>query len=147
MAIDALIQGRLHGDPVRRETKTGRAYATARLAVTDGDGGQHLVSAIAFDADVVQQLLALCDGDALAAAGELSASTFTAKTGEVRPSLRLLVHAILTPYTVRRRREAATDRRDGGTHTTRTPDRQRRHSAALRAQQPLPDDDLGGLPL
>jgi single-stranded DNA-binding protein len=119
--IDVLIRGRLVADPERKLTKTGKDYATARLSVTDREGGEHSVLVTAFDDGAVRALLALAKGDALAVAGELSAGVWTPEGKEPRPSLRVLAHQVVTPYSVQRRREAASGaRRDrdpaGGLH-------------------------------
>jgi single-stranded DNA-binding protein len=105
--IDALIRGRLVADPDRKLTKAGKDYATARLSVTDREGGEHLALLTAFDDGAVRALLSLGKGDALVVAGELSIGVWTPESGEPRPSLRVLVHQVLTPYAVQRRREAA----------------------------------------
>jgi single-stranded DNA-binding protein len=112
--IDALIRGRLVADPERKLTKAGRGYATARLSVSDREGGEHLVLLTAFDDGAVRALLALAKGDALAVAGELSAGVWTPEGKEPRPSLRVLAHRVLTPYAVQRRREAASGARREG---------------------------------
>jgi single-stranded DNA-binding protein len=112
--IDVLIRGRLVADPERKLTKAGRGYATARLSATDREGGEHLVLLTVFDDGAVRALLALAKGDTLAVAGELSAGVWTPEGGEPRPSLRVLVHRVLTPYAVQRRREAASGARREG---------------------------------
>jgi single-stranded DNA-binding protein len=109
--IDVLIRGRLVADPERKLTKAGKDYATARLSVTDREGGEHVVLATAFDDGAVSAMLALAKGDALAVAGELSAGVWTPEGKEPRPSLRVLVHRVMTPYAVQRRREAASGTR------------------------------------
>jgi len=109
--IDVLIRGRLVADPERKTTKAGKSYATARLSVTDRDGGEHLALATAFDEQALTALLALAKGDAVAVAGELSVGVWTPEGKEPRPSLRVLVHGVLSPYSVQRRREAASGAR------------------------------------
>jgi single-stranded DNA-binding protein len=105
--IDVLIQGRLMADPERKLTKAGRAYAIARLSVTDREGGEHVALLTAFSDEAVAALLALSRGDACAVAGELSVQVWTPEGREPRPSLRLLVHRVLTAYAVQRTRRAA----------------------------------------
>jgi single-stranded DNA-binding protein len=121
--IDAMLRGRLVADPERKLTKAGRDYATARLSATDREGGEHLVLLTAFDDEAVRALLSLGKGDALAVAGELSAGVWTPEGGEPRPSLRVLVHRVLTPYAVQRRREAASGARREGVQKLATPAR------------------------
>jgi hypothetical protein len=109
--IDVLIRGRLVANPDRKLTKTGKDYATARLSVTDREGGEHLALLTAFDDGAVRALLSLGRGDALVVAGELSIGVWAPEGKEPRPSLRALVHRVLTPYAVQRRREAASGAR------------------------------------
>jgi single-stranded DNA-binding protein len=109
--IDVLIRGRLVADPERKLAKSGRDYAAARLSVTDREGGEHLALLTAFDDGAVRALLSLGKGDALVVAGELSIGIWAPEGKEPRPSLRVLVHRVLTPYAVQRRREAASGAR------------------------------------
>jgi single-stranded DNA-binding protein len=110
--IDAMLRGRLVADPERKLTKAGRDYATARLSVTDREGGEHLALLTAFDDGAVRALLSLAKGDALVVAGELSIGVWAQEGKEPRPSLRVLVHRV-TPYAAQRRREASGARREG----------------------------------
>jgi single-stranded DNA-binding protein len=105
--IDAMLRGRLVADPERKLTKAGRDYATARLSVTDREGGEHLALLTAFDEQAATAVLALGKGDALVVAGELSIGIWAPEGKEPRPSLRVLVHQVLTVHHVRRRRAAA----------------------------------------
>lgn len=104
--IDGLIAGRLYGAPTARTTKAGKAFCTGKLRVTTGNGESVFVSVIAFSTHAVAGLLALSDGDAVALAGALTASAFVDKAGAARPSLDLVAHAVLTPYSVGRKRAA-----------------------------------------
>jgi single-stranded DNA-binding protein len=70
------------------------------------DGATVFVNCIAFAEDAVTALLALLDGDSVALAGELTPKVYQPQTGEPRPSLDLLVHAVLTQYHVARKRKA-----------------------------------------
>jgi single-stranded DNA-binding protein len=109
--IDTLLRGRLVADPERKLAKSGRDYAAARLSVTDREGGEHLALLTAFGDEAVRALLSLGKGDALVVAGELSIGIWAPEGKEPRPSLRVLVHQVLTPYAVQRRREAASGAR------------------------------------
>ena len=63
--IDALVSGRLAGDPKLGISHNGTEYATVLLWVPVGLS--HLsVSAVAFDPAVVDELLTLSAGDAVA---------------------------------------------------------------------------------
>jgi single-stranded DNA-binding protein len=107
--IDALIAGRLYGAPAERMSKTGKAYATAKVRTAAGDGASLFVNVIAFAAPAVTALLALQDGDSVALSGELTPKVWTDKNGEARPALDLTAHAVLTEYHVARKRKAVRD--------------------------------------
>jgi single-stranded DNA-binding protein len=73
----------------------------------DREGNEHLALLTAFDDEVVRTMLVLSKGDTVVVAGELSIGVWAPEGGEPRPSLRVLVHRVLTPYAVQRRRAAA----------------------------------------
>jgi single-stranded DNA-binding protein len=104
--IDALIAGRLYGTPTERETKHGKAFATGKARVSTASGETVFVNLIAFAESAVASLLALNDGDAVALAGELTPKAWTDREGQAKPSLDMVVHAILTAYHVSRKRQA-----------------------------------------
>lgn len=109
MSIDCLIQGRLHRAAQQRTSKNGSPFVTCTVRVPTKDGGSLFASVICFNATACQALLALADGDAVALSGEATLKLYQPKDGgEPRPSLDLLAHQILTPYHVKRRREAMT---------------------------------------
>ena len=47
--IDALIAGKLFGQPTERTSKTGKPYAVAKVRAAAGDGESLFVNVIAFD--------------------------------------------------------------------------------------------------
>lgn len=103
--IDALISGKLHGQPQQRTTKNGKPYATARIRATQGDGETLFVSVAAFDATPCRALLRLNDGDSVAIAGSLAIKIWDSKEGP-RPSADLVAGQVLTLYETRKRRGA-----------------------------------------
>lgn len=109
--IDALISGKLFGQPTERATKAGKPFALAKVRVTAADGESVFVSIIAFDAAPCAALLALGEGDSVAMSGSLTLKTWTDKEGNARPGLDLVAHQVLTSYHVTRKRSAmqATD--------------------------------------
>jgi single-stranded DNA-binding protein len=131
--IDALIAGRLYGKPAARTAKNGSAFAVGKIRVGTRDGGALFVSVIAFSASAVQALLTLDDGDSVALAGELTPKAWIDKNGEPRPQLDMLCHAVLSPYHVKRKREAikpANAERDSTSEPVAQPE------APSAAQQP-----------
>ena len=104
--IDALIAGRLHGQPTQRTSKTGKPFAVAKVRVAAGDGESTFISAIAFDDAPCTALLALGDGDSVAMSGTLTPKVWTDKDGNARPALDLVAHQVLSAYHVTRKRAA-----------------------------------------
>jgi len=105
--IDGLIGGRVHSIPKARTSKTGARYATAVVRVSLRDGNAIFANVIAFDELPVNAILALQDGDSAALSGELTPKVYTGKDGVARPSLDVLAHAVISPFTVTRKRKAA----------------------------------------
>lgn len=105
--IDALISGRIHGTPTQRTGQSGKAFVTAQVRATAGNGEPLFVSVIAFDEQPRAALLALGDGESVALSGALTPKVWTAKSGETRPSLDLVAHGVLSAYHVTRKRKAS----------------------------------------
>lgn len=104
--IDALISGKLYGQPTERTSKTGKPFALAKVRAAGGDGESLFVNVIAFDATPCTALLALGDGDSVALSGSLTPKVWTDKEGNARPGLDLVAHQVLTAYHVTRKRRA-----------------------------------------
>ena len=104
--IDALISGKLYGQPTERTSKTGKPFALAKVRAAGGDGESLFVNVIAFDAAPCTALLALGDGDSVALSGSLTPKVWTDKEGNARPGLDLVAHQVLTAYHVTRKRNA-----------------------------------------
>lgn len=131
--IDALIQGKVFAKPQERTGKSGKAFVTAKLTSTAGDGESLFINVICFDAVTCAALLALSDGDSIALAGTLTPKVWTDKQGAARPSLDMVAHAVLTAYHVTKKRRAAQGER------TDKP-----HDEAWRAMAPGGSVDDGG---
>ena len=104
--IDALISGKLYGQPTERTSKSGKPFALAKVRAAGGDGESLFVNVIAFDTAPCTALLALGDGESIALAGELTPKAWADRNGEARVSLDMVVHAVVTPYHVTRKRNA-----------------------------------------
>lgn len=57
--IDALIAGKVFGQPNTMTSKAGKPFATAKVKAAAGEGEALFVNVIAFDSDTVAALLAL----------------------------------------------------------------------------------------
>lgn len=104
--MDALIAGRLHGQPTARTGKSGKPFAVARVRAAGGDGESLFVTVIAFDEAPCKALQALRDGDSVALSGSLTPKVWTDKEGNTRPALDLVAHQVLTSYHVTSKRRA-----------------------------------------
>ncbi|MCM2339819.1 single-stranded DNA-binding protein [Rhodoferax sp.] len=94
--IDGLIAGRLIGDPERRQGKGDSSFVVARVRAQSSEGEHLMVNLIAFDEAPCAVLMALRDGDSLAAAGHLNPKVWTDKQGNTKPALDLVAHRVLS---------------------------------------------------
>jgi single-stranded DNA-binding protein len=103
--IEALIAGKLLGQPSEKMAKTGKPFVTAKVRVHAGDSDV-FVNVIAFSESACAALLALQSGDAVSLAGSLTPKAWTDREGVVRPALDLVASQVLTAYHVARKRKA-----------------------------------------
>ncbi len=132
--IDAIIAGKLFGQPQQRTSANGRPFVTAKVRVPTRDGDALFASVITFSTTVQAALLALGDGDSVALSGELTPKVWTDKQGATHPALDVMAHSITTAYHVQRRRQAMAKGKDAGPS-----------QGPPRAPAPagdLPDDEL-----
>lgn len=122
--IDALITGVLAADPVAKTTRTGNPYCTCRVRVPMDNEAEALFCLMtAFDATARDGLLALHKGDPVAVACSLSISVWTPDSGGARPNVQGTVHAIVSPYHVKRSRAEIANAKqeyEAGSETKRT---------------------------
>lgn len=104
--IDALISGRIHGQPVSRTSKNGSQFVTAKVRVPTANGDALFSNAIAFSETVCTALLALGDGDSVALSGSLAPGIWHDREGHARVSLELTAHAVVSAYHATRKRNA-----------------------------------------
>ena len=78
--VEALVLGKLHGQPTQKIARTGNPYVTARVRAPAGDSDV-FINVIAFSPAACQALLALGGGDAVALAGALAPKAWTDKDG------------------------------------------------------------------
>ena len=94
--IDAILAGRVFGEPEQRAGKAESAFVVAKVRAQAGDGEVYLVNVIAFDSQVCQELLAARDGDAVSLVGSLTPKIWTDKQGNNRPVVDLIAYKIIT---------------------------------------------------
>ena len=104
--IDALIGGRLHGQPQERQSGNGTPYVTAKVRVSMRTGETIFANVIIFDDEAMRALLALSDKDSVALSGEVTLKVWTDTQGVAKPVLDFLAHAVLSEYHVTRKRQA-----------------------------------------
>ncbi len=104
--IDGLIGGKLHGKPAQRMGQSGKAFVTAKVRTPTANGETLFVNVIVFSESVGASLLELDDGDSVSISGALTPKAWTDRNGEVKPSLDMVAHALLTTYHVTRKRQA-----------------------------------------
>ncbi|MDQ3059932.1 MAG: single-stranded DNA-binding protein [Pseudomonadota bacterium] len=107
--IEALVSGKLHGQPAQKMSKTGKPFVVARVRAHAGDADV-FVNVIAFSQGACEALLALGDGDAVALAGSLTPKAWTDREGTARPALDLVASQVLSAYHVARKRKAVEPR-------------------------------------
>lgn len=120
--IDALIAGKLYGQPAQRVGKAGKPFAVAKVRASAGDGESLFVNVIAFEAAACAALLALADGDSLALSGSITPRVWTDKEGNSRPSLDMVAAQVLTSYHVSRKRRAMQEVGIGRDSAARAPE-------------------------
>ncbi|WP_029528455.1 single-stranded DNA-binding protein [Polaromonas glacialis] len=103
--IEALVSGKLHGQPAQKISKTGKPFVVAKVRAYISDADV-FVNVIAFSSAACEALLALGEGDAVALAGTLTPKAWTDREGIARPALDLVASQVLTAYHVTSKRRA-----------------------------------------
>ncbi|CAM2180410.1 Single-stranded DNA-binding protein [Paraburkholderia sacchari] len=104
--IDGLIGGKLYGKATERVGASGKAFVVAKVRAVVGDGDTVFISVIVFDDKAKAALVALDDGDSVALAGTLTPKVWTDRSGDAKPALDMVAHAVLSAYHVKRKRQA-----------------------------------------
>lgn len=146
MSIDALLQGRLMAAPSQRTSKNGNPFTTCRIRVASAGNGESdslLVNCIAFAEPAQAALLALDAGEAVALAGSLKVGIWQANDGTHKPGLDLTVGAVLSAYSVAKKRRAMQpDQGDRQRDQRPSHDAWKAAAPAGRQQHRAPADDL-----
>jgi single-stranded DNA-binding protein len=103
--IEALVSGKLHGEPTEKIAKTGNPFVVAKVRAHAGENDV-FINVIAFSPGACEALLALGSGDAVALAGTLTPKAWIDKEGIARPALDLVASQVLSAYHVTRKRKA-----------------------------------------
>lgn len=103
--IEALISGKLYGQPAQKIAKTRKPFVTAKVRAHVGEADV-FVNVIAFSEAACEALLILREGDAVALAGSLTPKVWINREGVPRPALDLVASQVLTVYHVSRKRKA-----------------------------------------
>ena len=109
MSIDALLTGKLVNQPTQRTSKNGNPFTVCRIRVAGAGAGESdslLVNVIAFAEPAQAALLALDVGEAVSLAGTLKVGIWQANDGTHKPSLDMTVGAVLSAYSIAKRRRA-----------------------------------------
>lgn len=107
MSIDALVSGRVYAKPEERTGSSGKTFVSFKLLAADADGENQFCNVVVFSDTVKQAALSFDAGDSCSISGPLKFSTYQARDDSVKVSVSVVAHAVLSPYTVRRKREAA----------------------------------------
>lgn len=147
MSIDALLTGKLMNQPTQRTSKNGNPFTVCRIRVAGAGNGESdslLVNCIAFAEPAQAALLALDAGEAVALAGSLKVGIWQANDGTHKPGLDLTVGAVLTAYSVAKKRRAMQPADQGGRQRDQRPshDAWKAAAPAGRQQHRAPADDL-----
>lgn len=108
--LSILVQGVLHADPVMRTSAKGQPYATAQLRAAGEDGATVWCSVIAFNAEAVEALAGLANGDPVAIVGRASVTSYSKRDGDTGVGIRITATRVLSVYEAGKRRGAATQR-------------------------------------
>lgn len=107
--IDALISGKLIKTPILKTGQSGKNYTQFILSVAVGEDQPVVVSGMAFG-DIAERVAKLQKGDPLAVTGSLKPSEWVDKnTGEAKHGLSVTANNTLSPYDIKKRKQAATE--------------------------------------
>lgn len=133
--IDALIAGRVYGQPSERTGKTGKRFVVAKLRAAVDGSDTVFINVVAFADSAQSALLALGDGDSAAVTGPLKIGVWQDKEGNHRPALDLVAHQVQTSYSVTKKRKAMQRESNVSGDAPATP-YGRPHDEAWRAMAP-----------
>jgi single-stranded DNA-binding protein len=104
MSAHVLISGTLFRQPERKVSRGGKPYVSAAIRVRDGDASQFW-RVMVFSESAGDEIMRLCDGDALSVSGSMRAEIWAPEGKDPRVSLTLTADAILPLRRERQPRE------------------------------------------
>jgi single-stranded DNA-binding protein len=105
--IDGLVGGKVHGKAERRTgQQSGKGFVVCKVRAASGAGESVFVNCIAFSESAGAALLALEDGDSVALSGTLNPKPWIDREGAPRIALDMTVTAVMTAYSVKKKRTA-----------------------------------------
>jgi len=111
--LSLLASGTLVRDPESRQSKAGKAFATALLRVpTEGEDAA-LVSVIAFSTSACTALLAHAKGDSVAVTGRGKLTSWIGQDGAEKHGINVVAESVLSAYQVEKRRARARGEAEG----------------------------------
>src|SRR6516165_3764917 len=103
MSATVLVSGKLFRDPQSKTSGSGKVYCTATIKAGHGDDAQWW-RLVTFSDSAIEELLALRDGDGIAASGSLKAELFEGRES-MRVSLSLLAERVISAKRQKRERD------------------------------------------
>ena len=103
MSATVLVSGKLFRDPQSKTSGSGKVYCTATIKVGQGDDAQWW-RLVTFSDSAIEELLALRDGDGIAASGSFKAEVYEAREG-MRVSLSILADRVISAKRQKRERD------------------------------------------
>ena len=102
--IDALIAGKVYGQPQSRNDANGKPYSFGKVRASANSGESLFVSVIAFG-EAAKTFMALGDGDGVALAGNITPKAWADKqTSEPRAGLDMQAQQVLSLYQLKKKR-------------------------------------------
>ena len=102
--MQASVYGRLTSDPVLRESKAGKPWATGRVAVDAGTQDDEkltlFVGVVAFG-KTAERLSRHAKGDPISVSGRCEMNAWTDSEGATRRELKIIADALVSAKTVR----------------------------------------------
>jgi len=104
--IQGLVKGTLKSKVSENIDRNGAPYFTTKLRVPMTNGDNLSASVHIFDKQIGAMVQKLDVGDAVCFSGDVTVDLWTLSSGEKKPCLRVTAYSVITPYHMRRKRDA-----------------------------------------